>query len=386
MRAFIVVCCWMFAGLPALLCSQDVTVTSEINQQQEFTEYEQLQGNITIIHDNSQKVDIHSFRLGNKPLQVTFSSDVTLSPESGLVMSTYQFTLPGQPNGLYILPAVTVNVGSSAYSSLPNTYTVQATLNVPQQGQGPNQSYLELNLQFKGAFPLYPGQNLVAIYSFVFNNSLDMTEEILPALTPSQGFTLVGAQQSRDYVQNASNVHEISQELQAAIPGIYEFPESKITGYVYMMSPFGGRFFLKPPLTAVTPPITITISPFPDQGKPSSFTGAIGPFTSFNAILLSPSNSHVGDKIVLQLSLEGSGLLDTAHLSDLNSQPGFSGLFKAGDQPPTEEIHSNVKHFTAEIYLLKDSVNAVPAVEFSFFDPASGQYGTLRSQPIPIEH
>ena len=172
--------------------------------------------------------------------------------------------------------------------------------------------------------------------------------------------------------------------MEAVKPGSYKFDRANIQGYVYRNDPFGGHIYLQPMLSAETPPMTITVLPFPEKGKPASFNGAIGPFSNFSAALLSSSSISVGDKIVLKIEISGQGQAANAPLPDLCCQPGFSGVFQLSDLPPVEKVSGNKKTFTVEMRPLIADIKSLPPIEFSYFIPASKTYGVLHSQAIPI--
>ena len=229
---------------------------------------------------------------------------------------------------------------------------------------------------------LYPKERFRVTYRYMFNGDIELTEEKLPLLEP-QGFVKVGTKEEKDYQEKEFSVQDISQVLEADKPGVYKFDASSIKGYAYTTE-YGGRTYLKPALESTVPGVTLTVVPFPEKGKPPSFNGAIGPFSLFNVSLKTPSTINVGDKIVLDVEIGGKGQLDNVPLPELCCQPGFSGNFKTSDLPPVEEMRDNNKHFLAEMRPLNASIKAVLSIEFSYFDPATGKYGLLHSQPIPI--
>ena len=87
---------------------------------------------ITITHLQEQKIDPKSFRLDEQPIEVTFVSEE--SPESkafgskdspdSLIVTTYRFSVPGQPSGLHLLPAVSLEVEGITVQSSAISYEV----------------------------------------------------------------------------------------------------------------------------------------------------------------------------------------------------------------------------------------------------------------------
>src|SRR5258708_5303953 len=98
-----------------------VTVSSSINQNLGQENYP-VNGTIFITHTKNEKIDSSSFILEKKPLTVNLVKDTPLSNDH--VISIYSFTLPGQPQGLYIFPSVSVKVGGKVYQSAASTYEI----------------------------------------------------------------------------------------------------------------------------------------------------------------------------------------------------------------------------------------------------------------------
>src|SRR5262249_40157844 len=118
--------------------------------------------------------------------------------------------------------------------------------------------------------------------------------------------------------------------------------------------------------------------------KPLSFNGAVGQF-NFSAKLLSSPKVKVGDTMKLLLEVSGQGQLENVLPPDLCCQAGFSGLFKTSDLPPQTEMKENTKSFIVEIAPLFPTIDSIPPIAFSYFDPSFNQYQTIITPGIPIQ-
>lgn len=366
------------------LSAADVYIDSEIDQSGGVWEKQPLKGMISITHNRNDQVDESSFRLDKKPLNVQFVQEVQISSTSPLVISYYQFTLDGKPKGLQILPSVSVKVGGSVYKSAPSTYQVgEVTISPQPASNSASKSFLKLEATLEAPAEIYPGTRFKVVYRYIFNDNIELAKEELP-LFQGKGFLKIGTEEAKDIQQGAYSMRVISQTLEATKPGSYKFDSSLIQGRVYRNDPFGGHIYLQPMLSSTTQPMTITVLPFPEKGKPASFNGAVGTFTDFSVKLLSAPTMSVGDKIALDIKISGKGQMGTVTLPDLCCQPGFSGVFQLSDLPPTEKIVDTTKEFTVEMRPLIADITAIPSAEFSFFIPESKTYGLLHSKPIPI--
>jgi len=378
----------LFLAFQMMLIAE-VRVTSSI-ENPNLGENQPIKGMISITHDASEKVDVQSIKLGNTPLKTQFQQDTRISPASNLIVSFYSFYLPGQPKGLYALPEVSVKVGNQTYKSFATTYEVGETAKEPPSPQGPsynspslNNATLKLEGSYEGPSPAYPGQLIRLYYRYIFNADIELTVEKLPLLD-APGFRKVGSREVKDSQEGDTSIRVISQTVEANKAGTFEFPAGHIEGYAYYTNDAGVRQYKKPILQADSTPVAIVVSPFPANGRPASFNGAIGPFSSFSVALNSPSKVIKGDKLQLGVDITGTGNVRTVPLPDLCCQPGFSGMFKQGDLPPIEKVTDHTKHFDVELRPLFEGIKEIPSIEFSYFDPATKNYGVLRSSPIPI--
>jgi hypothetical protein len=400
------------SSLHADFANSDNFVTANIDEYHTY-ENQPLNGTITVTHDQNNAVDISSFLLDNKPIKVEFAQDVKISAGSSLVISYYNFQLPAKPIGLYMLPEVAVNIGGKQYHSIMSSYEVkgkddrfsnpgnppsaspssqtpnQALPSTPAQQPTsssvpkglPSKILLKLDALVEPNKSLYPGQKTKFIYRYLYNTNISLSKEVLPLLN-AEGFLKFGDIESKDYTENNMSVHEVSQMVEAIKPGTFSFGPSTIEGYAYTLDSKGKPSYSSSKLTSEIPSVTVKVLPFPDKEKPPFFNGAIGDF-EFTATLDSSPNMRVGDEIRLNINISGKGDIKAAPLPDIGNQPGFVGFFRMSDLPPAGSVNGNVKHFTISMRPIVQ-VKEIPGIAFSFFNPASNNYATVNSKPIPI--
>lgn len=393
-----------FVFLTAVMhLSAEVKVSASIDG---FTHLsnEPLKGTISVTHLRSEKIDPKSVKIGGVDLPVTFIQDTQISSSSDLIVSFYTFSLPPKPKGLHILPEITVKVNGEPIKSIASTYEVNEAgtsspavpyysraQTVPQAPSGTpavaEQNAANAVLKFDASYdaqkPIYPGQRIRMIYRYYFKTNIELTEENLPLLDPP-GFTKIGSKDVQDSQSGDYSLREISQVIVADKPGRFDFPKSSIEGYVYRLDDSGNKQYQKPKISIETLPFSLEVLPFPDQGRPASFNGAIGTFDSFVAALTSSEKVAVGDKLQLGLDLTGKGVNESTPAPDLCCQPGFSGVFQPSDLPPVSLVEGTSKHFEVELRPLTTTIKAIPPIEFAYFNPDTKSYGTLHSAAIPI--
>lgn len=130
---------------------------------------------------------------------------------------------------------------------------------------------------------------------------------------------------------------------------------------------------------ALARPVAVTVKEVPAEGRPATFTGAIGKFRLQAA--LRPTELRVGDPATLVLTLGGQGALDAVAAPDLSQQPEFKDFrfYEA-----TEAHKADEAQFTYSLRPLRAGITAFPPVPMTYFDVDQGRYLTLRSEPIPL--
>jgi len=148
---------------------------------------------------------------------------------------------------------------------------------------------------------------------------------------------------------------------------------------------FGGRRALQVrKLRAVDEPRTLLVKPVPSVGRPASFAGAVGRGFSLE-VSADRSVVRVGDPIALRMVLRGDGPLEAAVFPRLDAE----GLLPAQDfavaaEPPSGELREGAKTFSTAIRVKRADVREIPALAYTFFDPATERFETVRSLPIAL--
>lgn len=131
-----------------------------------------------------------------------------------------------------------------------------------------------------------------------------------------------------------------------------------------------------------TEPVTFTVKPLPTDRMPSSFQGAVGQFTM--KVTASPTELQVNDPLIIDSKITGIGNFDRLTAPKLSDSDGWKL------QSPREymENRSNglqrgTTAFSQVVQPLR-IFDALPALEFSYFDPVAERYVTLNSKPVPL--
>lgn len=130
---------------------------------------------------------------------------------------------------------------------------------------------------------------------------------------------------------------------------------------------------------------TIKVQSLPEEGKPESFTGAVGDFNLF--VSSSKNILNAGESLQVQVRVKGVGNLKLFQLPELK----VPAAIEKYDPEFKESISNNLTGMQGEVsdsYTLVPSYKGkypIPSVEFSYFNPSTGKYHTLNSEPIVLQ-
>ena len=134
-----------------------------------------------------------------------------------------------------------------------------------------------------------------------------------------------------------------------------------------------------------TAPLAITVLPLPAEGKPADFSGMVGSY-NFSANF-DRTNLKVGEALTLSINITGDGTPGTITDPKL---PDFSDFRSV---PPENSINKNIKgakvvpskNIKVFLYPKKKGSFEIPAITYSWFNPAKKKYETATAGPWTIE-
>ena len=148
---------------------------------------------------------------------------------------------------------------------------------------------------------------------------------------------------------------------------------------------FGRRILTQGQKTITAGRRTLRVKPLPLEGQPENFSGAVGQF-DFD-VILSKDALRASESFQAKIKVDGKGNLNLFKLPKINVpntlevyEPERSENIKttqAGTQGSVEENYTIVPQYQGKY--------PIPTVQFSFFDPKSKSYKTLRSQELLVD-
>jgi tetratricopeptide (TPR) repeat protein len=151
-----------------------------------------------------------------------------------------------------------------------------------------------------------------------------------------------------------------------------------------MFAPFGSRLEIQSmrPIVAEAVVEPIDVQPIPTAGRPADYRGAVGKYQI--ATDATPSVVKAGDPIKLVIGVAGTGPMELVQAPPLAELPTLNADFKVPNEPLAGFVDGNRKVFSTTIRPRQAGVAEIPAIPFSYFDPTSEKFITVRSKPISI--
>ena len=132
--------------------------------------------------------------------------------------------------------------------------------------------------------------------------------------------------------------------------------------------------------------VRLTVRTLPVAGRPASFVNAIGRGFSIE-VDASRTVVSVGDPVELTVRVRGDAPLTGLSLPPLDGPDGLPAAHFSvldGEVAGRIDPESNSKVFTVTVRARSAEAKEIPPVAFSYFDPESGTYRTVGSQPIAL--
>ena len=218
----------------------------------------------------------------------------------------------------------------------------------------------------------YLNAPLTYTFRYLYTTVLPTRESPTPRLPTFRGFFVETPQKRPLYTQEIRGktfwVEEHTRRL---------YPQQKIGQIVLapaeLLLPLPqGRRTLK------TKPLTLTVQPIPEAGRPSHFNGAIGEYQISAEI--ERGWIEAGHELMLTVRISGHGNIQTVTPPTL---PRIAGVMVSRAEP-FEVITSTSRGYVYTLTPVRKGIFRIPAIEYTCFDPIRAVYTTTQTTPIPV--
>jgi hypothetical protein len=305
---------------------------------------------------------------------------------------TFNYTLmPTQP-GEVVIPAMQVQVSGQTLTSQPLRLKVTPSANNAGSKAQTNLAFLKLVVPRSEVFL---GEPFVVEMQLYFREAQDIR---MPQLS-AEGFALGQSAQPAQTTTTVDgigyNVVIFKTSITAAKAGTVALGPATCDLNLRIplagsrqrdpfdpFSFFGPRVQLRP-TTLNSGTVSLRVSPLPSENVPPTFNGAVGQFQLH--VTAGPTNLAVGDPITIRARISGRGSLDRLTLPEQADWHDFKTY------PATSSVETanpmgldGAKVFEQVVIPQNHEIKALPAFQFSFFDPNQKNYRTLTKPAIPL--
>lgn len=148
---------------------------------------------------------------------------------------------------------------------------------------------------------------------------------------------------------------------------------------------FGDRIYQQVQRTITAGKRTINVKPLPEQGKPAGFTGAVG--TEFNFdVILNKDALKASESFQAKVKVSGSGNLKLFTLPEL-STPNTLEVYEPEHNEKVRTSMRGMLGSIEDVYTVVPQFQGkypIPPLNFSYFNPKTKEYKTLRSQELVV--
>ena len=307
--------------------------------------------------------------------------DATALTAGKLLIPAYQFEYKGEP---LEAPAATLSVVESAADAAPSVDEL-------------------IFLQADAPAKLYVGQTTpITLKLYISNNvnlrSLNAFERNADGFTisslPDESIETTEMLNGRRYrvlswPLKITPIRAGQQDLNFQFTLTAQVPEPRGSRNATTRSPFGNSLFddffgRSERFNVFTAPTQIDVRALPTEGRPPSFSGAIGDFNM--EVYTDAESTRVDEPIMLSLKLSGRGNFERIKGPELPAADGWrnytpEAFFEADDALGLKGI----KRFDYVFIPEQPGAQPLPEVSFTFFDPHSEKYVELTSPALSVD-
>jgi len=233
---------------------------------------------------------------------------------------------------------------------------------------------------------VYVGEQIILTFRFYQGVNLLSNPQYTPPTTEGFWTEDLGKSNTHTVIEGMQyNVTELRYALFPITAGKYTIGAANLVCQVndFFSRPFsisrgGERKVLR------SEPIPINVLPLPEN-QPKSFTGAVGKF-SFSA-RVDKTSPKQNEPITLSLTVAGTGNIKSVEKPPVPNIQNFK-VYDSGSKLDLSETNAGVqgkKIFNIVLLPQATGKYIIPTTEFSYFEPTSKEYITLKSSPINIQ-
>lgn len=347
--------------------------------------------------DNFNPPDFNGFRVVGGPNQAISNSWINGKRSYS---KTYSYFLSPQATGRFTIGQAIIEIDGNIYKTLPVEVEVTSAVAAPTDGN--NADYVasenvHLVAEVSNNNP-YLNQAITVTYKMYVSRDVSITSSWREIDSPkyadfwSQNIDTQGNFQIFEGKYNGEDYRYVILRTTVLYPqktGKLEIEPLTLDVPIDVPGTrrdiFGRRSMSRVNKTISAGRRTIQVKPLPQEGRPESFTGAVGDF-KFN-VDTNKQQLDANESLELAVNISGTGNLKLFEMPSVT----FPNSLEVYEPQRNEQIQTTRSGMTgkmSETYtVIPQSKGTYPInpITFSYFDPAIEKYRTLTSEEIVIE-
>ncbi|MBN2684023.1 MAG: protein BatD [Pontiellaceae bacterium] len=334
------------------------------------------------------KVDGLQFRqLGPSTQSTTINGNTTRS-------IVYQYIINPQREGTFKIDPIVISYnGGQKTTSAELTVATEKPLTSPQEVSDIIFARLTakspagyVNEPFELEYKVYARRDVELAWSDTFGRSTFSMENGIPEGDLDGAPEMKMTQNGQRKLINGwiFNTYTISIKCKPLRSGTLHFkPQAQIYAVSQQRSrdPFESMFLNNNlvPIDLECNALDIEIASVPLEGRPASYSGAVGNFDF--QVEVTPSKVKQGSPITVKMKITGTGNMDRFPPPELLETPNL----KVYEIQKNQTTNPEESRYEQAVIPTSEAVTEIPALTFSYFDTQSRTFQTITRGPFPIE-
>lgn len=305
-----------------------------------------------------------------------------------ITMTELHYRVEPEEPGEYTIPPQTLRAGG-------RVLTTAAVSFVAEEGPPVNDDMQPVAQLSLGKTEVWKGEVVPVEVALLLHPSVQPVSQFFPQIRTDNfavtRFDRAPAFDTREFNGEFWRVWRMESVMTPLKAGQQTFGPAEVKAEVLMPLPNGSGYrdpFGRLPSTRKTLKIesnavSINVKELPKAGRPPDFDGPVGIFQL--EVTAQPTELKIGESVIVEMQISGTGNFDAAQAPALENTDGWR-VYKArvSEENRGWGTEPGRKSFT-QILTAEKNLTELPPLVFHFFDPASGQYVTRKSDPIPLK-
>lgn len=345
--------------------------------------------------DNFTPPNFKNFKIVGGPSQSVSQS--WINGKSSFEQS-YTYVIQPKKKGEFNLPSASVEINGKTLVSKPIKIIVTDAVEVPKDPNDPNyiaQQNIHLVAEISKSQP-YFGEAIYVEYRLYFSNNIGIYNYAVTESPQYNGFWTqqidIKGMPIKTAKYNGENYRYTVLNKALLIPtkaGKLSIDPMKMD--IVVAVPTGrGDFFGNAITRQVKREFSsakkiIKVQELPNEGKPTSFTGAVGDF-SYN-INLSKNNLKANESSQIKVEVKGKGNLKLFELPKIET-PKELEVYQPERKEKVTTTSTGLRGKITNTYTVVPQYKGkykIPSSEFSYFNPKDKKYHTITSQDLYVD-